>query len=79
VIDPLLDIFHDDPSSMIRERAACSVGTVRHVQSRTANARSVRLLDDKTRSWVFQALRDISGENLPHDAAAWRAWYSNQR
>jgi hypothetical protein len=36
-------------------------------------------LDDQTRSWVFQALRDITGESLPHDAAAWRAWYSNLR
>jgi hypothetical protein len=36
-------------------------------------------LDDQTRSWVFQALRDITGANLPHDATAWRAWYSNLR
>ena len=25
VIEPLLDVFHDDPSAMIRERAACSL------------------------------------------------------
>ena len=25
VIEPLLDVFHDDPSPMIRERAACSL------------------------------------------------------
>ncbi|HEU4937267.1 MAG TPA: hypothetical protein VFT39_12475 [Vicinamibacterales bacterium] len=36
-------------------------------------------LDDQTRSWVLQALRDITGENLAHDAAAWRVWYGNQR
>jgi hypothetical protein len=24
---------------------------------------------------VFQALRDITGQTLPHDASAWRTWY----
>jgi hypothetical protein len=32
-------------------------------------------LDDQTRSWVFQALRDITGQSLPRDAQAWREWY----
>ena len=32
-------------------------------------------LDDQTRSWVFQALRDITGQTLPRQAAAWRDWY----
>jgi hypothetical protein len=36
-------------------------------------------LDDTTRGWVFQALRDITGETLPHDAAAWRSWYEASR
>jgi hypothetical protein len=36
-------------------------------------------LDEQTRSWVFQALRDITGESLPPDAAAWRTWYRDQR
>ena len=34
-------------------------------------------LDPTTRGWVFQALRDITGQNLPHDAAAWRNWYNS--
>jgi hypothetical protein len=34
-------------------------------------------LDATTRTWVFQALRDITGKTLPHDAAAWRAWYGS--
>jgi hypothetical protein len=25
---------------------------------------------------VFQALRDITGQRLPQDAAAWRKWYA---
>ena len=32
-------------------------------------------LDDQTRSWVFQALRDITGQSLPRQPAAWRDWY----
>jgi hypothetical protein len=33
-------------------------------------------LDDETRTWVFQALRDITGESLPPDARRWREWYA---
>jgi HEAT repeat protein len=87
VIDPLLDIFHDDPSPMIRERAACSLaqsGMLNREQRMRAVPRLLDFagdgaLDDQTRSWVFQALRDITGENLAHDAAAWRAWYGKLR
>ena len=39
-----------------------------------------RLLDfagdpslDARHGWVFQALRDITGQTLPRDAAAWRS------
>jgi hypothetical protein len=35
--------------------------------------------DDQTRGWVFQALRDITGQSLPHDAAPWRDWYQRTR
>jgi hypothetical protein len=87
VIDPLLNIFHDDPSPMIRERAACSLaqsGMLNREQRMRAVPRLLDFaddaaLDDETRSWAFQALRDITGENLPRDAAAWRAWYSDLR
>jgi hypothetical protein len=36
-------------------------------------------LDDQTRSWVFQALRDITGQSLPRDPNAWREWYDARR
>jgi hypothetical protein len=36
-------------------------------------------LDDQTRGWVFQALRDITGQNLPRDPSAWRSWYERRR
>jgi hypothetical protein len=85
-IEPLLDMFHDDPSPMIRERAACGLaqsGMFSAVQRRTAIPRLLDFaddsaLDDQTRGWVFQALRDITGESLPHDGHAWRQWYAKR-
>jgi hypothetical protein len=86
-IEPLLAIFHDDPSAKIRERAACSLaqsGMLSQAQRRSAVPRLLDFandfsVDDQTRSWVFQALRDITGQTLPHDATAWRRWYESQR
>jgi len=86
-IAPLLGIFHDDPSPMIRERAACSLaqsGMLNKAQRMTAVPTLIEFagdmaLDDQTRGWVFQALRDITGENLAKDPAAWRAWHERQR
>ena len=85
-IRPLLDVFHDDPSAAIRERAACGLaqsGMFSAEQRRTAVPTLLDFaqdgaLDDQTREWVFQALRDITGQTLPHDAHAWRAWYASQ-
>lgn len=86
-IDPLLRIFHDDPSAMIRERAACSLaqsGMLNRAQRMTAVPTLIEYstdmaLDEQTRGWAFQALRDITGQSLGKDAAAWRAWYERQR
>jgi HEAT repeats len=88
VIEPLLGVFHDDPSAMIRERAACGLaqsGMLSAAQRRTALPRLLDFsedwsLDPQTRKWVFQALRDITGQSLPHDTASWRNWYdANER
>jgi len=86
-IDPLLRVFHDDESAMIRERAACSLaqsGMLSRKQRMTAvptllDYAGDMALDEQTRGWVFQALRDITGQSLPRDPAAWRAWYDRQR
>jgi hypothetical protein len=83
-IAPLLDVFHDDPSPMIRERAACGLaqsGMFTASQRWTAvptllNFAQDGALQGDTREWVFQALRDITGQTLPHDAAPWRDWYA---
>jgi hypothetical protein len=86
-IEPLLGMFHDDPSPMIRERAACGLaqsGMFSAEQRRSAVPRLLEFaddasLDDQTRSWVFQALRDITGQSLPRDAHPWREWYQRTR
>ena len=33
------------------------------------------LLDAMTRTWVFDALRELTGESLPDDVDQWRSWY----
>jgi hypothetical protein len=86
-IEPLLGVFHDDPSPTIRERAACSLaqsGMLSKAQRMTAvpvllDYANDRSLEPDTRTWVFQALRDITGQSLPHDPSAWRTWWERQR
>jgi hypothetical protein len=86
-IAPLLETFHDDPSPLIRERAACGLaqsGMFTAAQRRTAVPALIGFAEDgsvqgDTREWVFQALRDITGQTLPHDAVQWRRWYAGQR
>ena len=87
VIEPLLDVFHDDPSPMIRERAACSLaqsGMLDDAQRWRAVPRLLEFttdgaLDAQTRGWVFQALRDITGQSLPPDPVAWKRWYGGRK
>ena len=87
IIEPLLGVFHDDPSPKIRERAACSLaqsGMLSKPQRMQAVPKLLDYaadfnLDPETRNWVFQALRDITGQSLPHDPPAWRQWYDRQR
>ena len=82
-IQPLLDTLHDDPSPVIRERAACGLaqsGMFNAAQRRTVVPSLLQYADDgaldqETQGWVFQALRDITGQSLPRSAAAWRDWY----
>ena len=84
-IAPLLQIFHDDPSSMVRERAACSLaqsGMLTQEQRRSVIPQLLNYADDasldaQTHTWVYQALRDITGQNFPNESAAWRSWYSS--
>jgi hypothetical protein len=84
-IAPLLDSMHNDPSPVVRERAACSLaesGMLSHEQRLTAVPQLINYSDDpaldaQTHGWAFQALHDITKQPLPNDSAAWRNWYQN--
>lgn len=86
-IPPLLKAMHDDPSPLVRERAACGLaqsGMLSPEQRRSiiptllAYAEDSRL-DSATHAWTYHALRDITAQNLSDDSAAWRRWYENQK
>ncbi len=87
VIEPLLDVLHDDPSPMIRERAACGLaqsGMLDEAQRWRAVPKLLDFttdgaLDTQTRLWVYQALRDITGQTLPADPYTWRRWYERRK
>ncbi len=83
VIPHLLRVFQSDPSRRVRERAACGLaqsGMLPNHARRRAVPELLGFADDpgldpETRLWVYQALRDITGQSLPDDAAAWREWW----
>jgi hypothetical protein len=84
-IAPLLQTLHSDASPTVRERAACSLaqsGMLTQEQRRNAIPALLAFADDssldaQTHTWVFQALRDITGQKLPNEISVWRAWYSS--
>jgi hypothetical protein len=86
-IAPLLDSMHNDPSPLVRERAACSLaqcGMLNHAQRLTAVPQLINYSDDpsldaQTHAWAFQALHDITKQPLPNDSTAWRNWYQAQQ
>lgn len=86
-IDPLLKTMHDDPSPLVRERAACSLavaGMFTRAQRLTAVPQLLNYTDDasldaQTHTWAFLALSDITGQRLPHDSSAWRSWYASTK
>jgi len=81
---PLLEAFRNDPSPLVRERGGCSLaqsGMLTRAQRLHAVPELLKMTDDETldaatRSWVFQALRDITGVSLTADPSAWRSWWS---
>lgn len=83
-IPPLIGMFREDPSPGVREMAACSIaqsGMFTEAQRMRAVPDLLKMMDDATldpatRSWVFQALRDITGASIGSDPAAWRSWLS---
>jgi hypothetical protein len=83
-IKNFLDVFRNEPSLEVRERAGCSLaksGMLTREQRMKAVPGLIDLADDPsldatTRNWVYQALREITNVNLPNEPAAWRNWYS---
>jgi len=83
-VESLLEIFHNDSSARIREHAACNLaqsGMLTHGQRMSAVPELLKFMDDPsldpaTQAWVYQALRDITGEWFGQNPAAWRSWWA---
>jgi len=77
-------VLRNDPSMDVRERGGCSLaksGMLTREQRMKAVPGLIELaadtsVNDVTRSWAFQALREIANEPLGNDAPAWRNWFS---
>lgn len=86
-IQLLLKAMHDDPSPVVRERAACGLavsGLFTPEQRLTAvptllNYTEDASLDARTHGWAFQALGDITHQRLANDSTAWRNWYESTK
>ena len=85
-VDPLLDRFVHDSSARVRKRAGCNLaksGMLTKEQRLAAVPELLNLFDDDaldatTRSWVYGALRLITGAELGNDSNAWRQWWANR-
>jgi hypothetical protein len=83
-IKDFLDVLRSDVSMEVRERAGCSLaksGMLTREQRMKAVSGLIDLSEDNslnetTRTWVYQALREITNEPLPNNSAAWRSWYA---
>ena len=85
-VPALLDILHNDPSSDMRERAACNLadsGLLTPDLRQQAVPELIRFLaepalepDGKRR--VLQALREITQQNIGDDPSAWLNWQAAQ-
>ncbi|HKD78415.1 MAG TPA: HEAT repeat domain-containing protein [Candidatus Angelobacter sp.] len=83
-IPEFLEVLRSDSSMNVRERAGCSLaksGMMTREQRMKALPGLIEIAadpgeDSTTRSWAFQALREISNEPLGNDVEAWRNWVS---
>jgi HEAT repeat protein len=83
-LDVLFESFTRDPSNTVRDRAGCNIsdcGNFTRKQRMRMTPKFIELVEDphtsgQMRGWSFMALREITGENLPADASAWRNWYT---
>ena len=85
-LDELFQIFTQDPSFAVRDRAGCNIsdcGIFERKQRFRFVPNLIDLVSDphanpQMRNWSFMALREITDENLLADAVAWRAWYKDK-
>jgi HEAT repeats len=83
-IPDFLEVLRSDPSMSVRERAGCSLaksGMLTREQRMKAVPGLIEIAGDPaqdatTRLWAFEALREITGEPVGNDVAAWRNWFS---
>jgi hypothetical protein len=83
-VNDLVGVFRRDVSLQVRERAACNLartGMLTREQRMNAVPQLLEIADDpsqdvSTRSWAFQALRQITSQRLPDQGASWRDWYA---
>jgi hypothetical protein len=83
VLDELFTSFTEDPSMNVRNRAGCNIsdcGIFTRKQRLRMAPKLIALAADpginaQMRTWCFMALREITDETLPADAATWSHWY----
>lgn len=81
-IKDFIEVLRSDVSMDVRERAGCSLaksGMLTRAQRMKAVTELIDLAQDDslnttTRSWVYQALREITNQLLPNDVGTWRSW-----
>jgi hypothetical protein len=85
ILDELYGSFTEDPSMQVRDRAGCNISDC-GIFTRKQRMRMVPQLIDlaanpntipQMRNWCFMALQEITDENQPADALAWRHWYAD--
>ena len=83
-LDVLFESFTHDPSDAVRNRAGCNLsdcGNFMRKQRMRMVPKFIDLVENPQttpmmRNWSFMALREITDQNLPADASAWRNWYT---
>ncbi len=83
-IPALIDIFRNDPSIEVRERAGSALaqsGMLTKQQRLTAVPALMSVgedpsIDSNTRNWTYQALREITGARYGTNPTDWREWWA---
>ncbi|MFY9732826.1 MAG: HEAT repeat domain-containing protein [Candidatus Acidiferrales bacterium] len=83
-IPALIEIFRNDPSLEVRERAGSALaqsGMLTKQQRLTAVPALMSVgedpsLDSNTRNWTYQALREITGARYGTNPTEWREWWA---